>query len=148
MNKKISKTIMNRRRLTNSFLRTRSNDKTAYNKQRNYCVSLIRKTKQKYYNSLDHRKVADNRSFWKYIKPLFSDKSTNSNKLTLIEKDLILEKNNDIAEIFNDFFISVGSNLNIPRYQDPWPTIFTRPDITYLKKKIVGQIFKRSFASK
>ena len=121
MNKEISKAIMNRTRLRNRFLRTRCiGDKEAYNKQRNYCVSLIRKTKQQYYNNLDHRKVADNKSFWKYIKPLFSDKSSNSNKITLVEKDLILEKNDDIAETFNDFFISVVSNLNIPRYKDPF----------------------------
>ena len=49
---------------------------------------------------------------------LFSDESSNSNKITLVEKDLILEKNDDIAETFNDFFTSVVSNLNIPRYQD------------------------------
>ena len=105
----------------NRFLRTRCiGDKEVYNKQRNYCVSLIRKTKQQYHNNLDHRKVVDNKSFWKYIKPLFSDKSSKSNKITLVEKDLILEKNDDIAETFNDFFTSVVSNLNIPRYQDPF----------------------------
>ena len=121
MNKKISRAIMNRTKLRNRFLRTRSNeDKAAYNKQWNYCVSLIRKTKQQYYNSLHHRKVADNRSFWKYIKPLFSDKSSNSNKITLVEKDLILEKNNDIPEVLDDFFRIVASNVNIPRYQDPF----------------------------
>ena len=53
-------------------------------------------------NNLDHRKVADSKSFWKYSKPLFSDKSSNSNKIMLVEKDLILEKNDDIAETFND----------------------------------------------
>ena len=74
----------------------------------------------------NNRKVVDNRSFWKYIKPLFSDKSSNSNKITLVEKDLILEKNDDIAETFNDFFTSAISNLNIPRYQDPL-LIVTKP---------------------
>ena len=45
---------MNRTRLRNRFLRTRCiRDKEAYNKQRNYCVSLIRKTNQQYYNNLD-----------------------------------------------------------------------------------------------
>ena len=93
MNKEISKAIMNRARLRNRFLRTRCiRDKEAYNKQRNYCVSLTRKTKQQYYNNLDHRKVADNKSFWKYIKPLFSDKSTNSYEITMVEKYLILHK--------------------------------------------------------
>ena len=71
-------------------------------------------------NNLDHRKVADNKSFWKYIKPLFSDKSSNSNRITLVEKDLILGKNDDIAETFNDSFTSVISNLNILPYQDPF----------------------------
>ena len=72
MNKEISKAIMNQTRLRKRFLRTRCiGDKEAYNKQQNYFVSLIRKTKQQYYNNLDHRKVADNKSFWKYIKPLF-----------------------------------------------------------------------------
>ena len=127
MNKEVSKAILNRAKLKNRFLRTRCiGNKEAYNKQRNYCVSLIRKTKQQYYNNLDHKKVADKKSFWKYINPLFLNKSTNSNKITLVEKDLILEKYDDIAETFNDFFISVVSNLNIPRYQD----LFTDSDQT------------------
>ena len=112
MHKKIPKAITNRTRLRNRFLRTSSNgNKEAYNKQQNCCVSLIPKTKQQYYNNLDHRKVADNKTFWKYIKPLFSDKSP--------KKDLILEKKDHIAETSNDFFFSVASNLNILRYQGP-----------------------------
>ena len=73
-------------------------DKEAYNKQRNYCVSFIRKTKQDYCNNLDHRKVPNNKSFLKSIKPLFSDKGSNFNKITLVENDSILVKNDDIAE--------------------------------------------------
>ena len=71
---------MNQTRLRNRFLRTRCiGDKEAYNKQWNYCVSLIRKPNQQYYNNLDHRKVADNKSFWKDIKHIFPIKA-----LTLI----------------------------------------------------------------
>ena len=81
MNIEISKAIMNQTRLRNRFLRTRcTGDKEADNKQSNYCISLIRKTKQQYYNKLDHRMVADSKSFWKYIKPLFSDKTSNSKR--------------------------------------------------------------------
>ena len=112
---------MNQTRLRNMLLRNRCNGvKEVYNKLWNYYISLIQKTKQQYNNNLDRRKVADNKSFWRYIKPLFSDKSSNSNKKTLVEKDFILEKNDDIAENFNEFFVSVVSNLNIPRYQDPF----------------------------
>ena len=54
------------------------------------------------------------------MKPLFSNKSSNSNKIKLVEKDLILEKNYDIVKTFNDFFTSVVSNLSILPYQDPF----------------------------
>ena len=112
---------MNRTRLRNRFLRTRCvRDKEAYNKQRNYCVSVIRKTKQQHYNNLDHKKVADNKSFRKYVKTRFSNKSSNTKKITLVERDLLLQKNDDIAETFNDFFTSALSKLNTPRYQDPF----------------------------
>ena len=101
MNKDISTAIMNRTRLRNTFLKSRSfEDKAAYNKQRNYCVPLVRKTKTDYYNNLDHKKVVGNKPFWKYIKPHFSDKSSNFNKITLVEKDLIIHQNEEIAKSF------------------------------------------------
>ena len=67
MNKDISKVIMDRTRLRK--------DRKAYNKQRNYFVSLIRKIKKDYYNNLDYKKTIDNKSFWKYVKPLFTEKT-------------------------------------------------------------------------
>ena len=48
MNKDIPKAIMDRTRLRHKSLRSRSiEDRKAYNKQRNYCVSLIRKIKKR-----------------------------------------------------------------------------------------------------
>ena len=50
-------------RLRNKFLKTRSNeDKKAYNTQRNYCLTLVRKAK-KGYNKLDQENVTDNKTF-------------------------------------------------------------------------------------
>ena len=47
MNKKLSKEIMKRSRLRNKFLNTKSDlDRKAYNKQRNYVVSLYEKRKK------------------------------------------------------------------------------------------------------
>ena len=49
MNKKLSKEIMKRSRLRNKFLNTKSDlDRKAYNKQRNYLVSLMRKEKNNF----------------------------------------------------------------------------------------------------
>ena len=48
MNKELSKEIMHRTRFRNNVLRNRPDDnKRKYSKQRNYCVSLLRKTKKK-----------------------------------------------------------------------------------------------------
>ena len=105
MNKNISKAIMDHTRLRNKFLKSRSTEsKLAYNKQRNYCVSLIRQTKRDYYNNLDHENISDNKSFWKYIKPFLTDKNPRSNKITLVENESIIEEPYKIAETFNIFF--------------------------------------------
>ena len=44
---------MRKTRLRNKFINFKTNaDRIAYNKQRNYCVSLIRKEKKAYYSNL------------------------------------------------------------------------------------------------
>ena len=44
--------------------------------QRNYCVSLLRKSKTNYYANLGEKKVSGNKLFWKVIKPSLSEKDT------------------------------------------------------------------------
>ena len=76
MNKDISKAFMDRTRLRHKFLRSRSSeDRNTYNKQRNYCASLIRKIKKDFYNNLDYKKIINNKSFWNYIKPMLLEKT-------------------------------------------------------------------------
>ena len=75
----MNKAVMDRTRLRNNFLKNRyAENKLAYNRQRNYCVSLTRKSKRDCYNNLDNRNVTDNKLFWKTVKPFFSDKGPNS----------------------------------------------------------------------
>ena len=86
MNKTISRKIMKRTRMRNKFLRERTEaNRMAYNIQRNYCVSLIRKTKRDYYSNLNHKQLTDNKNFWKTVKPFFTDKGVNNEKITLTE---------------------------------------------------------------
>ena len=59
----------------NKFLKHRTGEnKRSYSKQRNYCVSLLRKTKKEYYSNLDEKNVTDNRKFWKTVKPFLQTK--------------------------------------------------------------------------
>ena len=74
--KALRKEIMHRSRLRNKFLRDRTKEsKAAYNKQRNICVSLLRKIKRDYFANLDTKIMKDNGEFWKTVNPLFSEKS-------------------------------------------------------------------------
>ena len=62
--KDLSKAIMERSRLRNNYLKNKTNaNGMLYKKQRNYCVSLLRKSKTNYYANLDEKKVSDNKLF-------------------------------------------------------------------------------------
>ena len=115
MNKNLSKEIMTSSRLRNKFLKTKTDaDRKAYNKQRNYCVSLFRRGKKSFFNNLDTKKIVDNKRFWRTVKPFFSDKNRVKNKITLIEeKTKIVSSNNLIAETFNKFFANIVPSLGL-----------------------------------
>ena len=93
MNRILSKGIMKRSRLRNKFLKSKSRaDKKNYIKQRNYCVPLLRRTEKEYYWNVDPKKIADNRTFWRTVKPLLSNKFIEYEKLILVENDSSVAK--------------------------------------------------------
>ena len=47
------------------------------------------------------------KKFWKVIKPFFSDKGLNSDKLLLVEKGNLVNNEKVLAKAFNHFFINV-----------------------------------------
>ena len=99
MNKKLSKEIMKRSRLRNKFLNTRSDlDRKAYNKQRNYVVSLLRKEKKQFYSNLNTNILAENRTFWKTVKPFLTDKTNKTSRITLIEEERVISQDYLIAK--------------------------------------------------
>ena len=118
MNKTLSKEIMKRTKLRNKFLKERTHEsKKRYTSQRNYCVSLVKKTKKNYYNSLHEKGVSDNKTFWKTVKPFLSDKIVSKEQILLVENDEIISENSKIAESLNCFFSNIAKNLKIPGYR-------------------------------
>ena len=116
LNKDLSKAIMTRTKLRNIFLQNKSEEnKICYTKQRNFCVSLLRKTKKRYYENLNEKSVVDNKLFWKTVKPLLSDKVMGKNHIHLIEKDELIKSDLETAEVFNNFFSNIVQNLKISR---------------------------------
>ena len=100
--------------MTRSRLRNRSPENSlAYKTQRHSCTKLLRKQKRDYYNSLDTKMISDNKTFWNTVKPMFSDKSNISHKMALIQENNIISDDLQIAELFNEYFSTIATKLNI-----------------------------------
>ena len=70
-NKALSKEIM--ARLRNKFLKDRNEEnKKKFSKQRNFCVSLLRKSKSYYFGNLNKININDSKTFWETINPFLS----------------------------------------------------------------------------
>ena len=116
MNKSRSKAIMVRSRLRNKFLKLKTSElREAYNKQGNYCVTLLRKTQMNFYGNLNPNIISDNMKFWKHVKPFFSDKLSTNSKKTLMEGDEFIFDSAKCAEVMNIVFSDAVSKLDIDR---------------------------------
>ena len=105
---------MTRLRLRNKFLKTKSQEcKQAYNKQRNLCVTMIRKAKRNYFNNLNVRNITDDKQFWKTVKLFFSSKVSDNERITVIEGDKVLSEDGKVAEKFKSYFETIVENLGI-----------------------------------
>ena len=79
---------MTRIKLRSNFLKNRiEENRRKYTKQGSFCELLLRKTKRNYFNSLNEKIIADNRTFGKTIKPIFSNNSIKNEKIILVENE-------------------------------------------------------------
>ena len=118
MTKEVRKAIMIRSKLRNKFLKDKNEQsRNGYRKKRNLCVALVCRAKQQYFSSLDLSLIADNKKFWKTVKPLFSDKISHKDIISLTEDGKTITEDLPIAEIFNNYFSRVILSLcdrNVP----------------------------------
>ena len=131
MNKELRKEHMKRTRLLNKYRKEKTvSNELEFKKQRNYCVSLLRKMKKDFYEKLKPSSICDNILFWKVTKPLCSDKAVSSNSITLIENKEIVSDDQKIANIFSSFFSNAVRNLNIEYYEHfSWDRYFVCNEI-------------------
>ena len=120
MNKLLSKAFMQRSKFKNSFNKNPCNkNKELYRRQRNYCVNLLKREKKNYYNNLDLGVFSDNKKFWNFIRPLFSDKQKHLQKnIMIIEDDNLFSEKEAVAEKLNNFFAETIDNLNIEHFHN------------------------------
>ena len=64
VNKELSKAMMLRTKLRNKFLKQKTTEtRSGYNKQRNVCVSILRKAKRSYFENLISRTLVTTENF-------------------------------------------------------------------------------------
>ena len=118
MTKAFLRAVMQKTRLRNKFLKNPSEEnKLLYNKQRNFCVSLLRKEKKEYFAKINEKDISDNRKLWQTVKPFVSDKIKSKESIILVNNNNIESNEFDIAKTFNEFFSNVVKNFEIPEYQ-------------------------------
>ena len=101
--------------------------------QRNFCVNLRRNTKKDYFQKLNIKDLTDNKKFWKTIKPFFSNKGLNSNKLMLREKDVVVADEKALATLMNNYFVNITADLDLK--QDSEKFFDTPASVYNIKKK-------------
>ena len=90
--KELSKAIMTRTKLRNNFLQNKNEEnRKLYAKQRNFCVSLLRKVKKRFYKTLIKKPVIDNKLFWKTVETFLSDKIMGKKKIHLTDNGELIK---------------------------------------------------------
>ena len=95
----------------------------------------MRKTKKAYFEKLSIKEISDNKTFWKTIRPYFSDKNNKFSKITLVENNIVIVDEKRVGELINKYFINITKYLNLKA-----PIINTTDDILSLTKNYENHI--------
>ena len=71
-----------------------------YTKQRNLCISLLRKEiKNNTLQQTYEKDITDNRKFWHTVKPFFSENIKSREIIVLIEKGKTISKEGEVGKV-------------------------------------------------
>ena len=123
ISKTLRKTIMRRSYLEKIYFKKRTDQSlTAYMKQKNYCSRLYKKDRKNFFSSLNPFLVKDNKLFWKSVKPFFSNKGNLGPNIKLVEKNELIQTDQEIADELNTV-------LNLEINENPYITNQVSDDI-------------------
>ena len=112
--KTLRKVIMCRSQLETKYLKTETQtDLRLYKKHKNFCSKLHKRERRKYYESLDMKKVLDNKELWKTMRPFLSDKNTVFSQIRIEKNNRIISGDFDFSEEFSTFFKDAVRSLNL-----------------------------------
>ena len=109
MNKELSRAIMKRSQLRNKYNKNKTDiNWENFRKQRNKCTAIKLRVKADYLKKETENPNPQNSKFWKIISPYISDKGHhNDESLMLLENNEIIKRKEQVASIFNQFFVNI-----------------------------------------
>ena len=134
MSKALVESIMHRSKFKNIYTKYRTEDNWAnYKKQGNFGVNLLLNTE--YFQKLYVEDFSDDRKFWKTIKPFFSNKGLNSNKLMLKENNRVITEQKELATVMNIFFVNITESLDLKKHDDSSLNLINSENINDILEK-------------
>ena len=76
---------------------------------------MLRETQRSFYENLNPKFISDNQTYWRQVKPFFSDKTPPNSKIILVDDNEIISDSVKCAVVMNNFFINAAINLDIDR---------------------------------
>ena len=74
---------------------------------------MVIKAKKEHYQNISLSEITDKKKFWKSISLLFGNKVKANQKINLIEKNVLVTSNEEIAKTFKEYFDKIVPKLNI-----------------------------------
>ena len=82
-------------------------------KHKNFCSRLYKKEYKKYFDTVDFKKISDNKAVWKNIEPLFSEKRKFANEITLEDsEENVISDNTSVPEKLINKNYKIKDNKN------------------------------------
>ena len=78
-------------------------------KDRNFCVKLLRKIKKEFYKPQCKNTSPKKKLFQKTVKPSFTDKTLKDERITLVGNNKVVSDESELVEIFSKYF---GNNIS------------------------------------
>ena len=99
MMKEVSKSIMNKSRFKNRYLKWPSRENfLAYKKGKNFCDSLSKKANKTYFEKATENRIMESKKFWSTVKPFLSSKGfIHNNDITVEIDNKIIEDKSELA---------------------------------------------------
>ena len=105
---------MTRTRLKNKANKSGSEeDYKKYKRQRNLVVSMNRKAKCDFYHSVNANTIDNDKTFWRVVKPVFSNGDPMGDKIILIENGKVILNDKIIAECLNTHIVNFTDSLGL-----------------------------------